>query len=32
MLVEASGSKAQAAALANEWVNPSVKIRVRKAA
>ncbi len=32
LLVEASGSKAQAAALVNEWVNESVKIRARKAA
>ena len=32
MLVEASGSKAQAAALVNEWVRESVKIRARKAA
>jgi hypothetical protein len=32
MLVEASGSKAQAAALASEWVNESVKTRARKAA
>jgi hypothetical protein len=32
MLVEASGSKAQAAAVANEWVNQSVRIRARKAA
>lgn len=32
MIVEASGSKAQAAALVNEWVRESVKIRTRKAA
>jgi hypothetical protein len=32
LLVEACGSKAQATALVNEWVNESVKIRVRKAA
>jgi hypothetical protein len=32
LLVEVSGSKAQAAALVNEWVNESVKIRARKAA
>ena len=32
MLVEASGSKAQAAVLVNEWVRESVKIRARKAA
>ena len=32
MLVEASGSKAQAAALVNEWVRESVKIRARKVA
>jgi hypothetical protein len=32
LLVEASGSKAQAAPLANEWINESVKIRARKAA
>jgi hypothetical protein len=32
LLVEASGSKAQAAALLNEWVNQSMKIRARKAA
>jgi hypothetical protein len=31
MLVEASGSKAQAAALVNEWVRVSVKIRAREA-
>jgi hypothetical protein len=31
MLVEASGSKAQAAALVNEWVRDSVRIRARKA-
>jgi hypothetical protein len=30
LLVEASGSKAKAAALVNEWVNESVKIRARK--
>jgi hypothetical protein len=29
MLVEASGSKAQAASLVNEWVRESVKIRAR---
>jgi hypothetical protein len=32
LLVEACGSKAQAAALVNEWVNESVKIRTRRAA
>jgi hypothetical protein len=32
MLVEASGSKAQAAVLVNEWVRVSVKIRAREAA
>jgi hypothetical protein len=32
MLEEACGSKAQAAALVNEWVRVSVKIRARKAA
>jgi hypothetical protein len=32
LVVEASGSKAQAAALVNEWVNESVKTRARKAA
>jgi hypothetical protein len=32
MLVEASGSKAQAAVLVDEWVRESVKIRARKAA
>jgi hypothetical protein len=32
MLVEASGSNAQAAALVNEWVRESVRIRARKAA
>jgi hypothetical protein len=32
MLVEACGSEAQAAALVNEWVRVSVKIRARKAA
>ena len=32
MLVEASGSKAQAAALVNEWVRVSVKIRARETA
>ena len=32
LLVEASGSKTQAAALVNEWVRESVKIRARKAA
>ena len=32
LLVEASGSKAQAAALVNEWVTESVKIRAREAA
>lgn len=32
LLVEASGSKAQAAALVDEWVRESVKIRARKAA
>jgi hypothetical protein len=31
-LVEASGSKPQAAALVNEWVRESVKIRARKVA
>ena len=32
MLEEACGSKAQAAALVNQWVRESVKIRARKAA
>jgi len=32
LLVEASGSKAQAAGLVNEWVNESVEIRACKAA
>jgi len=32
LLVEASGSKPQAAALVNEWVRESVKIRARKVA
>jgi hypothetical protein len=32
LLVEASGSRAQAAAMVNEWVRESVKIRTRKAA
>ena len=32
LLLEASGSKAQAAAVVNEWVRESVKIRTRKAA
>ena len=31
LLVEASGSKAQAAAVVDEWVRESVKIRTRKA-
>ena len=32
LLVEASGSKAQGAAVVNEWVNESVKVCTRKAA
>jgi hypothetical protein len=32
LLVQACGSKAQAAALVNDWVNENVKIRVRKSA
>jgi hypothetical protein len=32
MLVEACSSETQAAALVNEWVRVSVKIRARKAA
>jgi hypothetical protein len=32
LLVEASGFRAQAAAVVNEWVRESVKIRTRKAA
>ena len=32
LLVQACGSKAQAAALVNDWVNENVKIRARKAA
>ena len=32
LLVEASGSRAQAAAVVTEWIRESVKIRTRKAA
>ena len=32
LLVEACGSRAQAAALVNEWVNESVGMRTREAA
>lgn len=32
LLVQSCGSKAQAAALVNDWVNENVKIRVRKSA
>jgi hypothetical protein len=31
VLVEACGSRAQAAAVVNEWVNESVRMRVHKA-
>jgi hypothetical protein len=32
LLVQACGSKAQAAALVNDWVNENVQMRVRKSA